>query len=483
MKRFTLAILALIGLFSFTPAFASNPFVDVPLNHWAYDAVSKLAADGIVIGYPDGTFQGTKPITRYEMAMVVARALAKVDETKASKEDLGLLKKLVVEFQDELNALGVKVDGIEERLAAVERNLNGFAFSGSLEIDFYWNGGDYFNENGNYQDAQVEEAYIHISKQVDSNVSVHFRLEAETGNLIAGRAYANVLFPWGIAMTIGRWAFDWEAERGLYADNDALLTDRAYSPIIYFNRRTGSVDFAFYYAYFDPDELAEYGGRLDFFVGDNRLRLGLFYMGWTTAPGTALDPFVYGADFTFNFAEGFRAYGQYISEDLGGAVNVLGTLVDNPVIYKLGLSVDQSVLNFTSVTAEYVKMERGAFYTDRTSQPYGYLEAQGFLIDTSEFPGEPVSPVLSGYIADDVDIFFLKLTQQWSDKVATVQRYYSFDYKGRDLPDAKSFAFSFLYQYTPSLSFELGYQQVDWSSGFDIRQDESRINLTTYITF
>ena len=58
-------------------AFAANPFSDVPAGHWAYAAVAKLAAAGIVDGYPDGTYKGDRTMTRYEMAQIVAKALAK----------------------------------------------------------------------------------------------------------------------------------------------------------------------------------------------------------------------------------------------------------------------------------------------------------------------------------------------------------------------------------------------------------------------
>ena len=59
-------------------AFAANPFSDVPAGHWAYAAVAKLAAAGIVDGYPDGTYKGDRTMTRYEMAQIIAKALAKV---------------------------------------------------------------------------------------------------------------------------------------------------------------------------------------------------------------------------------------------------------------------------------------------------------------------------------------------------------------------------------------------------------------------
>ena len=73
-----------------------------------------------------GAFKGAQPATRYEMASVVARALVTVDAEKASKQDLELLKKLVMEFKDELDALGVKVDSLDKRVAVLEDRLGGW---------------------------------------------------------------------------------------------------------------------------------------------------------------------------------------------------------------------------------------------------------------------------------------------------------------------------------------------------------------------
>lgn len=93
---------------------ATNPFVDVPAKHWSYDAVSKLAKDGIVQGYDDKTFQGDKQITRYEMAIIVAKAMGKAE--KANAEDKALLEKLSAEYTKELNAIGVRLDNVEKKV-------------------------------------------------------------------------------------------------------------------------------------------------------------------------------------------------------------------------------------------------------------------------------------------------------------------------------------------------------------------------------
>lgn len=101
---------------------AANPFSDVPADHWAYDAVSQLAADGVIEGYGDSTFKGNRNITRYEMAQMVAKAMAK----NTSGADKALVDKLAAEFAEELNNLGVRV-------AKLERNADMVKWNGKAE--------------------------------------------------------------------------------------------------------------------------------------------------------------------------------------------------------------------------------------------------------------------------------------------------------------------------------------------------------------
>jgi hypothetical protein len=119
------AVLLACVAFAVVPArVRATPFADVPANHWAYQAIASLAADGLIDGYPDGSFNGDRPLTRYEMAAIVARALAKLDAdgaASASKSDLDKLQKLVDALKDELDALGVRVTTLEDALAALDR--------------------------------------------------------------------------------------------------------------------------------------------------------------------------------------------------------------------------------------------------------------------------------------------------------------------------------------------------------------------------
>jgi hypothetical protein len=104
MKK-TLVLAMAMALGVTASAYAANPFSDVPQGHWAYDSVAKLAASGVIDGYIDGAFDGDKLMTRYEMAQIVAKAMA-----KGAEVDM-----LAAEFADELDTLGVRVDKLEKK--------------------------------------------------------------------------------------------------------------------------------------------------------------------------------------------------------------------------------------------------------------------------------------------------------------------------------------------------------------------------------
>ena len=99
----TLAMAMALGVTA--SAYAANPFSDVPAGHWAYDSINKLAAAGVIEGYGDSTFGGDKLMTRYEMAQIVAKAMA-----KGANVD-----KLAAEFAEELDNLGVRVAALEKK--------------------------------------------------------------------------------------------------------------------------------------------------------------------------------------------------------------------------------------------------------------------------------------------------------------------------------------------------------------------------------
>ena len=122
-----LAVLAATAVLGVTSAFAANPFSDVTPQDWAYQAVAQLASQGIVNGYEDGTFQGQKNITRYEMAQMVAKAMTRQGQVDA--EQNAIINRLANEFSAELNNLGVRVSTLENK-------VGNFKFTGDARLRY-----------------------------------------------------------------------------------------------------------------------------------------------------------------------------------------------------------------------------------------------------------------------------------------------------------------------------------------------------------
>ena len=163
---------------------AANPFSDVPADSWAYDAVTTLANDGVIDGFPDGTFQGQKTMTRYEMAQITARAMAKTDLQKADK---ALVDKLAAEFAEELDNLGVRV-------ADLEKKSDNVKFGGKLRYRYY---------NAKH-DIGADEKQNHVL----------FRLEP--------KAYI------GNSGWTANTRLDYEMDLSSDSNNDGVVVDRAY---------------------------------------------------------------------------------------------------------------------------------------------------------------------------------------------------------------------------------------------------------------
>ena len=199
----TLALVFVLGIAG--TAFAANPFTDVPANHWAYASISKLAQAGIVDGYGDGRFVGNNTMTRYEMAQIVAKAMAKVDSADASQR--AQIEKLAAEFADELDSLGVRV-------AKLEKNADNVKITG--EVRYSWYSFDKHNRatagntnlrtrlflSGQVNDRWKYGAMIQNEKDLHTNdreVNTHFRrawVEGSIGvvDVKVGRYYVKQLY-------------------------------------------------------------------------------------------------------------------------------------------------------------------------------------------------------------------------------------------------------------------------------------------------
>ena len=235
MKKQFAAIFAATAVLGVTTAFAANPFSDVTPDSWAYQAVSQLAAAGIINGYPDGTFKGQNDITRYEMAQMVAKAMANQD--RANAEQQAMINRLADEFSNELNNLGVRVARLEDRVGNVK-------VTGDARL--------------RYQDAEHAKSKFDARARVQFNAKVNDRTDAvvrlssgsfELGNSQNGgnanatidRAYVNHKFGERVSLKAGRFgqvvggglAFDGTFDGAqLNAGNDKINAQVAYGYLV-----------------------------------------------------------------------------------------------------------------------------------------------------------------------------------------------------------------------------------------------------------
>ncbi|WP_110954095.1 S-layer homology domain-containing protein [Anaerosinus massiliensis] len=153
-----------IGAASTTFA-AANPFSDVPTDHWSFDAVAKLAHEGVIEGYGDGTFRGDAKITRYEMAQMVAKAMAKEGVSSANK---ATIDKLSAEYADELNNLGVRV-------SALEKKTDNVKFNGLLRLD----GSHKETDNVDNGSAVTAKVRLDMTATVNDDWAVKARFDSD----------------------------------------------------------------------------------------------------------------------------------------------------------------------------------------------------------------------------------------------------------------------------------------------------------------
>ena len=195
-KSLVLAMAMALGVTA--SAYAANPFSDVPAGHWAYDSINKLAAAGVIEGYGDTTFGGDKLMTRYEMAQIVAKAMA-----KGANVD-----KLAAEFADELDTLGVRV-------AALEKKADNVKITGTIKASYASYDGDKLGEGNttNHQGRLRSDLWVKGDINDDWTYSAMFRNQQfftnDKGNageedVAFQRAYVNGRVG-GLAVQAGRY--------------------------------------------------------------------------------------------------------------------------------------------------------------------------------------------------------------------------------------------------------------------------------------
>ena len=193
MKKI-LALAAVAALTAGVSAYAANPFSDVTADDWAYQAVSDLSAQGVVEGYPDGTFKGERNMTRYELAQIVARLMAKEDQLNAEQQ--ATLDKLAGEYADELANLGVRVSNLEKKVG----NLS---WSGDARMRY--------QDKGNNADSWNGRVRLNVKGQVNESTYVQGRFlnemnfkDSADSTTSMDQLYVNHNFSKEVAVRLGR---------------------------------------------------------------------------------------------------------------------------------------------------------------------------------------------------------------------------------------------------------------------------------------
>lgn len=147
---------------------AANPFADVDTSSWAYQAVSQLSDQGVVDGYPDGTFKGDKNVSRYELAQIIARLMVKEESLNNSQR--ATVQKLSAEYAGELQSLGVRVKELEKKTG----NLSNITEIRVQDIPRYDN---VYKDNKSSHDELSLRVRLNTMANVNDRSTVYSQLE------------------------------------------------------------------------------------------------------------------------------------------------------------------------------------------------------------------------------------------------------------------------------------------------------------------
>ena len=366
MKKI-LAIAAVAALTAGVSAYAANPFSDVSPDDWAYQAVSDLSDQGVVEGYPDGTFKGERNMTRYELAQVIARLMAREDQLNA--EQKATLDKLAGEYADELANLGVRVSNLEKKVgniswfgdARMRWKEKGYNTDGSRKADG-WDGRMRINAK-----AQVNDS-TYVRGRFTSNMNFKDDADANTKMDVL---FVHHQFGDKVGMNLGR-NFLTLGQTGMYYDD-----------------------------FFDGAQL---------FIGDSKLTLEAGYgrmNTWINDYGQKKDDTVYARLYGQTGRIGYDAeyiktvgaadadkksiWGAGLTVGVTDAVDIFGDFYKNtepkgdPQMWTAGLGFGHYNLKKPGtfrVSAQYVRNEAGAYFGGST---YTAFPASSLLNVDSKF--------------------------------------------------------------------------------------------------
>ena len=221
MKKI-LAIAAAAALTAGVSAYAANPFSDVSTDDWAYQAVADLSDQGVVEGYPDGTFRGERNMTRYELAQVIARLMTREDQLNGQQRVT--LDKLAGEYADELANLGVRVSNLEKKVGNIYWSGDArMRYQRHRIIDIQDNGKIGNKEHEGDWDGRMR---INVAGQVNDQVTVKGRFltemnfkDSESSNTEMDRLHVEYKPTDALTFDIGRTGIGL-SQTGIFMDSD-----------------------------------------------------------------------------------------------------------------------------------------------------------------------------------------------------------------------------------------------------------------------
>jgi hypothetical protein len=441
--------------------------------------------------------------------------------TKASKQDVEMLKKLVVEFKDELEALGVRVDDLDERVKVLEDRLGGWHMHGQLRLDIR-NFGDR-NKPTPENDVSMTRARLFFERHFGEDESMFFRARLDNSN--DGdkwqQFYVDVPFFFDSTLTVGRFGWDMGAAyylggdtalpaTGTYAALDSVLTDRNLDGLGFTKQfGLGSVNAyvahpkASYYegpgSVFVPSSDSVGGNGTDYFKTTDRTYSAweLFLMAklqfteqfgfdigaqaflgdnaeatWTNINSGTVGGVSFKNLWTafvglrFNFNEHIAIKGIYYHQKWKGddwnGVRWVDRDEDANKHWRVVVTADQELLKFTSLWLEYGHMD-GGFRV-----PAGLTA--GAMFGAATFANNYVMP-------DDLNYWRVALGQEWNEKWATHLFYFGYDFDR--ISDLAEWGLGVRYQYNPAVSFGLNYVNVNWKDA----DNDHVLRFRTQVTF
>ena len=369
MKKI-LALAVVAALTAGVSAYAANPFSDVSTDDWAYQAVSDLSDQGVVEGYPDGTFKGERNMTRYELAQIIARLMAKEDQLNAEQQ--ATLDKLAGEYADELANLGVRVSNLEKKVGNI-------AWSGNARMRFNQSYDDKGKaaDNWNGRIKLIAHATVNDDTYVEGRMVTNMQFKdakANDGKTEMDELIVHHQFGDKVGVTLGRQDL-YIGQSGIYYDDefdgaiatvgaDKLALDLGYG-------RFDAQD----YAKVNNNKPEAFLARLH--GADGILAYELNYIDYAADKNK-----VWGAGLTVNATSDIDVFGDYFKNtDASG----------DPAMWTAGLSYGHTNLakpGTFKVGAQYISAEKNAFLGGTTynlSSPLDILADNTTNVTKSKF--------------------------------------------------------------------------------------------------